>query len=192
MGFLSDLNIDNVLFWETFIPISFYGILRYYKLRKNMIIKKRNAKIVLLISILIILEYFSRIWVFIYFTISSYSSYSLGIPLISIIEGIIYPLFNNALIYSILWRFFVIYYKSNWTKSIINLKKIEESNNNIINKKDFFIKYKSNIGNVHYNGKIFFIFYLISFIISSILFQLRFVCIFYIFLYFCIFVLFCL
>lgn len=163
-----------------FIPISIYGLFRYYKLRKIMVIKKRSARIVLLTGVIVIFELFRRIWVFTYLTISMYPSVELCYSCIFRIEIIIYPMLVHGLTYSILWRFFVMFYKANWTKSIINLKKLEEETvgdqrQSLSVKKDFFIKYKASIGNVYYNGKGIVTIYLISFITSAITLQSRFI-----------------
>ena len=182
----SEYDQNDVLIWEllhifmigfVFLPISMYGFYKYYKLRKKMVIKKRSARIVLLTTSLITFELFRRVWFFSYLTISVYSS-SMKQPYYSclfIINGILYPLLGHATTYSILWRVFVVYFKTNWTKSIINLKKIEENNGQysprLSVKKSFFIKYKANIGNVRINGKIFLLLYMISFITSAIIFE---------------------
>ena len=167
--------VHIILIALIFLPISMYSIYKYVKIRKKMVIKKRSARIVILTSILIIFELLRRLWCFSYLTLSTYKSLGLCYSCLFQIEVIIYPLFKYVLMYSLLWRFFVIYYKSNWTQSIIQLKKIEEinTNNSFSSKKDWFIKYKSTIGNVKYNGKIFLSLYLSSFITSATLLQLR-------------------
>ena len=168
-GFLEIQNIILicliVLNLCVFGPVLLRFLWLYNSRRRKMIIKKRyplSSIYYVKISIVSIFVRFPLIYIAILFKVPATVNKALWC-----IDAILYPITYHGMEFALLWRFWLLYFDTNWTLSTMKDEWSKHINPEI-GKSDWFLSNKKTYGNEGYTRKKLIIFYVISVIASSI------------------------